>query len=82
MEHASASFDLFSLLPLLFLSIPYEVAAFWLSPKMGANRWLWLILIMIPLVNIIAGPIFLVLIIGSILDKLNELSGTKERKQA
>jgi hypothetical protein len=82
MEHMSASFDLFSLVPLLLISIPYAVSAFWLSPKMGANRWLWLVLLMIPLINIIAGPIFLVLIVGAILDKLNELSGKKEPNRA
>jgi hypothetical protein len=75
METAPAGFDLLSLLPILIFSVPYALAAFWISPKMGANRWVWLVLVLVPVVNWVAGPVFLVLIAGAILDRLNALTG-------
>jgi hypothetical protein len=44
---------------------------------MGANRWVWLVLVLVPVVNWVAGPVFLVLIAGAILDRLNALTGNK-----
>jgi hypothetical protein len=65
---------LVSFLPLWIMSAPMAIGAAYLAPKMGASRWLWVLLFLIPVVNIIAMYVFGFRWAGSVLDKLNELS--------
>lgn len=62
-----------SFLPLTLLMLPVIIGAFYLAPKMGANPWVWGILLIIPIVNIVAGYFFLFRVAGAILDRLNAL---------
>ena len=60
------------LVPLMLLtSLPLTIGAYYLAPKMGRNPWLWAILMLVPLVNIIPAYIFFFLAIGAVLDRLN-----------
>ena len=48
----AGGFDLISLLPMVIIGLVFGVpAAFWLCPKMGARRWLWIVFSLIPVVN-------------------------------
>lgn len=45
--------DLFiQLLPFLLLSIPFPFMVWFIAPRFGGNRALWLILSLIPMVNL------------------------------
>lgn len=61
------------LVPLFFLTLPFAFGAFYLAPKIGANRWLWLVLCLIPIVNVYAICAFLFRTWGRMLDRLNAL---------
>jgi hypothetical protein len=64
-----------SLLPLVFLtSLPMVIGAFYLAPKMGRNPWLWAILMLVPIINIIPAYIFFFLAVGAVLDRLNAIT--------
>jgi len=67
--------DLFvSFLPFLLLtSLPFAIGAFYLAPKMGRNRWLWAIVLFLPIVNLIVVYIFFFLVLGAMLDRLNAI---------
>ena len=67
-------FDLISLVPLILISLPLAYGGWWIAPKMGANRVLWMILFLIPGVNYFAVIILLFKIAGTVLDKLNALT--------
>ena len=41
---------------------------------MNANRWLWVILFLIPIVNLVVLWLFFFVIAGAILERLNALS--------
>jgi hypothetical protein len=69
----SSGFGIIQLVPLLILYIPYLIGVVWLAPKIGQNRWLWLVLMLIPGVNFVAVTIFMFLVAGAILDRLKEM---------
>lgn len=62
-----------SFLPLFLLTLPVAIGAVYLAPKMGANRWLWLILLLIPIVNFFVMYVFLFRVMGAVLDRLNAI---------
>jgi hypothetical protein len=63
-----------SFLPFLILtSLPFAIGAFYLAPKMGRNPWLWAIVLFIPIVNLVVVYIFVFLILGAMLDRLNAI---------
>ena len=66
-----AGFDVMALAPIILISIPIAIGAYWISPKMGARRWLWVLLLLIPVLNIFCIPVFYIRIAGAILDRLN-----------
>jgi len=41
---------------------------------MGRNPWLWAILLFIPVVNLVVISIFLFLVMGAMLDRLNVIT--------
>ncbi len=59
--------------PLFLLTLPIAIGAAYIAPKMGANRWLWLILLLIPIVNMFAMSVFLIRVMGAVLDRLNAI---------
>ena len=64
------------LIPLFLIGI-FIVApiAYWLSPKMGARRWLWLVLALIPGINLFVLPLLTLRALGAILDRMEDLKG-------
>ena len=70
------------LLPLVIMMIPAAIGAGWVAPKMGARRWLWVVLLLIPLVNIVAIYVFFFRSLGAILDKLNTLLEARAQQEA
>jgi len=64
---------LIQLAPLFILQLPLVFAAAWLAPKMGARRWLWILLTVIPVVGFFAVYVLAFRIAGAVLDKLNLL---------
>ena len=70
------------LLPLVIMMIPAAIGAGWVAPKMGARRWLWVVLLLIPLVNIVAIYVFFFRSLGAILDKLNTLLESRAQQEA
>jgi uncharacterized membrane protein len=63
-----------SFVPLLLLtSLPLAIGAFYLAPKMGRNRWIWGILFLLPILNFVVIYIFLFLVAGAMLDRLNAI---------
>ena len=70
------------LLPLVIIMIPAAIGAGWVAPKMGARRWLWVVLLLIPLVNLVAVYVFFFRSLGAILDRLNALLERKELQEA
>lgn len=67
------------LLPLYLMFLPLALGTGYLAPKMGANTVLWIIIFLIPIVNVFAIYIFGYRIFGAILDKLNALSGERRK---
>jgi len=63
-----------SLIPLIILMLPFAIGVAYLAPKMGRNPWLWGILLLIPIVNFVVIYVFLFLVAGAVLDKLNALN--------
>ena len=57
----------------MILMLTLAIGAFYLAPKIGANRWLWLILLLIPFVNFFTFWAFAFLVAGRILDRLNAI---------
>ena len=66
--------SIMTFVPLILLTIPAAVGAWWLAPKCGARRWLWVMLFLIPFVNVVAFYLFAFRVAGAILDKLNALT--------
>ena len=62
-----------SFIPLFLLTLPFAIGALYLAPKMGANRWIWFILLLIPVVNLFAMYVFLFRAMGAVLDRLNAI---------
>lgn len=60
-------------LPFYLVTATFAFGAFYLAPKIGANRWLWLPVCLIPLFNIFAICAFLFRAWGGMLDRLNEI---------
>ena len=58
-------------LPAILVVVFFASVVYWLSPKIGARRWLWVALMLIPVLNGVFMLVFLLMIVGSILDKLN-----------
>ncbi|HWA50070.1 MAG TPA: hypothetical protein VG742_17495 [Dongiaceae bacterium] len=54
--------------------MPFAIGVTYLAPKMGRNPWLWGILMLIPIFNVIPTWIFAFLVAGAILDRLNALN--------
>jgi hypothetical protein len=74
MQPTSGADFLIQLAPLIILMIPIAIGAFYLAPKVGANRWLWAILLLIPIVNFFTFWTFVFLVAGRILDRLNAIT--------
>lgn len=62
------------LAPMILLQLIFAVAAWWIAPKMGKNRWLFAALFAIPVVGMFLGMLLPLIALGSVLDKLNKLS--------
>ncbi|HJR22049.1 MAG TPA: hypothetical protein VJ822_10540 [Dongiaceae bacterium] len=58
---------------MILTSLPFVIGAAYLAPKMGRNPWLWGILLLIPIVNIVVAYIFFFLVAGAMLDRLNAI---------
>lgn len=71
---AGAADFLVSLVPMYIATLPFAFGAFYLSPKIGANRWLWLALCLIPAFNIYTICAFLFRAWGGMLDRLNAIN--------
>ena len=67
------------LVPLLVFGVPMAIAAGWLAPKMGDRAWIWVIVMLIPVVNSFAVLVLLVRVAGAVLDRLNALNPAQNR---
>jgi len=63
-----------TLVPLMIISIPLAYGGWWIAPKLGASRVLWMVLFLIPVVNWFATTVLCFKVAGAILDKLNALT--------
>ena len=69
----SDGFDLVSLLPMIIIGLALGLpSALWLCPKMGARRWPWVLLSLIPFVSLMVPLLLVMRALGAILDKLNQ----------
>lgn len=73
MQQPTGADVIIQLLPMLILSLPLAIGVFWLAPKMRSNPWIWVILFLIPMVNLFAVQIFLIRTAGKIFDRLNAI---------
>lgn len=64
-----------ALVPMFIMMLPLVIGVWWLAPKMGANRPLWVVLMLIPIINFIAAYVFFFVIVGAVFDKLNSIEG-------
>lgn len=72
--------DIFtSILPLIIFTLPFAFGVLQVAPKFGRRGWLWFVLFVIPMVNVAAMPLFIILVAGDLIDKLGSIS---ERIQA
>jgi hypothetical protein len=65
---------LMSLLPYLILSIPFAVGNYYLAPRGGKNRTLWVVLTLVPVVNFLFYVYVWYIVAICILDHLNKIS--------
>ena len=65
---------LMSLLPYLLVSIPIAVGNYYLAPRVGKNRTLWVILSFIPVFNVLFWGYVWYIVAIRILDYLNKIS--------
>jgi len=73
-------FGFLAFLPLLLMTLPIAIGAGWLAPKFGGRRWLWIVLGLIPIVNIVVIYILPFRVCGVMLDRLAAIEarlGTK-----
>jgi len=63
-----------SLLPYLILSTPLAVGNYYLAPRVGKNRTLWVILSLIPVFNFFFWGYVWYIVAIRILDYLNKIS--------
>ena len=69
----SDGFGLISLLPTIIIGLAVGLpSALWLCPKMGARRWPWVLLSLIPFVGLMVPVLLVVRALGAILDKMNQ----------
>ena len=62
------------LIPLFLIGVLIVAPiAYWLCPKMGARRWLWLVLALIPGINLFVLPLLTLRALGTILDRMQDL---------
>jgi hypothetical protein len=62
---------LVSLLPMIILTTPLAFGVLYIAPKVGANRWLWFVICLVPIVNFFALYVFMFLVLGRMLDRIN-----------
>jgi len=74
MPPSSGLESLLQFVPLMILGLGWAIGAAYIAPKIGASRVLWFILLVVPVVNIVAGAIFFFRVAGHILDRLNALT--------
>ena len=55
----------------LCLGVPLAGFAWWMAPKMGARRCLWVPLMLLPFINFLALQVMILRALGAILDKLD-----------
>jgi hypothetical protein len=68
-----AGFDLISLLPLAVITIPLAIGNFFLSKRLGRSAAVWLVLSIIPGVNIVFMYYVIYTVVFEILDRLEVL---------
>ncbi len=66
------------ILLLVLFSVPFAVAAWWIAPKMGARRWLWFLLMVLPFINFFTVYFLFIRALGAILDKLNAMKPSED----
>lgn len=66
-------------IPAVILMLPVTWGVWWISPRIGANRLLWTVLMAIPFVNILLAPVFFFLVAGALLDRLERISQKLEK---
>ena len=68
--------DLVGLVPLFVIGAFASIFAFLLAPRVGSNKWLWLLGSLIPVENFFFIYYMVYKIAAHILDKLNFLTGS------
>ena len=66
------------LIPLFLTGMFVAPIAYWLSPKIGARRWLWLVLALVPFINFFVLPLLVLRALGAILDRMEDIRGRLE----
>lgn len=67
------------LLPLTIIGIGWAIGMYFLAPRIGANRWLWVILSFIPFVNFFFFIYASFKIVFAVLDKLEAIQASVTR---
>lgn len=70
---------LMSLLPIVLISIPFAIGAYFVAGRMARSRPLWVILTLIPFVNFLFYVYAMFAVLLYILDRLNEVAPTAQR---
>ncbi len=60
-------------IPLFIMTVPLAIAAYFLAPRVGANKWLWLIGAIIPFFNFLFVYYIGFKIVARLLDRVNAL---------
>ena len=68
------------LLPLILASLPMVVGVWLLCPRLNANRWLWTIFMLIPIINMFVMMLFFLRIAAEVLNKLDALERRKSKR--
>lgn len=64
-----------SLVPMIVISIPFAIGFYFVAGRLGRNKWAWLIVSLIPVVNYFFWIYAFFVIILGVLDRLNGIQG-------
>ncbi len=66
-------FGLIPIIPLVLLGVPLAILGYLLAPRVGSNKWLWVIGALIPFFNIFFMYYVGYKIVARVLDRVNAL---------
>jgi hypothetical protein len=79
MDHPPTGFGLASLIPIVFISIPFAIGFYHTARRLGRSPAVWVILTLIPIVNYFFAVYAGFVILFAVLDRLQTLGGAGTR---